>query len=317
MPRSNHKINSLIIKGGHKKKITWLNILNAGANEIAYLRREFNFAPEDLRDATVNITALHAKVKGRENYIFLAIRFPYYSQENETINGAEIDFFIGHDLLVTLHDNKINLLKKLFDGYQKQNGKQITPIDSSVDLYYQITDKLLDWSFNLLDDMSKTIDDIEDTIFSHKSRSAVTTLLDLRRNAINFRTITKNYQMVFEKFEKLRAEAGLSDSHTPFPAVIDKTKDLWNTIENRQEMLEALYATNESILNYRLNDIMKTLTIFSVIVFPLTLLAAIFGMNTLNGMPFINHPLGFWWIIAIMLLGSFSMLLFFKRKGWM
>jgi len=70
-------------------------------------------------------------------------------------------------------------------------------------------------------------------------------------------------------------------------------------------------------MNYRLNDIMKTLTIFSVIVFPLTLLAAIFGMNTINGMPFINSINGFWMVIIIMLFGSLGMLIFFKKKKWL
>ncbi|MBU4375137.1 magnesium and cobalt transport protein CorA, partial [Patescibacteria group bacterium] len=68
---------------------------------------------------------------------------------------------------------------------------------------------------------------------------------------------------------------------------------------------------------YRLSDIMKTLTIFSVIVFPLTLLAAIFGMNIMGGMPFTESKDGFWIIIAIMLLGCFCMLLFFKKKKWL
>jgi len=65
-----------------------------------------------------------------------------------------------------------------------------------------------------------------------------------------------------------------------------------------------------------MTDIMKTLTVFSVIVFPLTLLAAIFGMNVAE-MPLVNLPYGFWWIIVVMLLGAMGMLLFFERKRWL
>ena len=71
-----------------------------------------------------------------------------------------------------------------------------------------------------------------------------------------------------------------------------------------KEIIEALEDTNTSLISFKLNDIMRTLTIFSVIVFPLTLLAAIFGMNTVNGMPFVSSPHGFWEILAIMFIGA-------------
>jgi magnesium transporter len=108
--------------------------------------------------------------------------------------------------------------------------------------------------------------------------------------------------------EKLRAY---------YSQLIDYSKTIWRILDNQKEMIEVLNSSNESLLNYRISDIMKTLTIFSVIVFPLTLLAAIFGMNTVNGMPFVGTENGFWIIIAIMLTGCLGMLLFFEKKRWL
>ncbi|MDD5295233.1 MAG: CorA family divalent cation transporter, partial [Patescibacteria group bacterium] len=99
--------------------------------------------------------------------------------------------------------------------------------------------------------------------------------------------------------------------------LVEHSKRIWEFLENQKDMIEALHATNESLLNYQISDIMKTLTIFSVIVFPLTLLAAIFGMNTMGGMPFAETKNGFWIIIAIMLTGSLGMLAFFEKKKWL
>ena len=81
-------------------------------------------------------------------------------------------------------------------------------------------------------------------------------------------------------------------------------------------MVEALEYTNDSKLSYKMNDVMKTLTIFSVILFPLTLLAAIFGMNITHGMPFVDNENGFWIIIGFMVLGTVGMFGFFKKKRW-
>ncbi|MFA5318484.1 MAG: CorA family divalent cation transporter [Patescibacteria group bacterium] len=310
------KIQTLNIKGLRNKKISWLNIVNAQGAEIDYLRKKYNFSPNDLRDAHVSIVNFHVKINAGKNYLFIALRFPYFNKEEQTINSTEIDFFAGKDYIVMLHEGKIPALKKMFADYEKNNGKNTHNIDSSVDLFYKIIDALLDDGFDLLDYISKETDEIEDLIFAWESKKAIASLLNLRRSAINIRTITKNYQNILEKFKKLAPEAGIIDKRTPYTSVVEKSKDLINMIENRKEMIEALYASNESIMNYRMNDVMKTLTIFSVIVFPLTLLAAVFGMNTMNSMPFVDNPHDFWIIVIIMLGGCMAMLGFFKWKKW-
>lgn len=315
MPK-NSKIKSIALTAG-RKKIEWVNVTKAGKREIAALRERFSFADEHLHMAFSNIDAMHAQVYGGRNYVFAAIRFPALNTKENIITGEEVDFFIGRNYIVVLHSGNIKAVSKLFTITQKEHATKIAGVDSPIDILYHIIDALLEHTYDLLDGISKASDEAEDLIFSGRSWKVIDVLLDLRRNAINLRTITKNYQSVFEKLDRTRKEVQLNDARTPYSSVIEKTKDLWNMIENRQEMIEALYATNESISNYRLNDIMKTLTIFSVIVFPLTLLAAIFGMNTMNGMPFVDTPNGFWWIIIIMLLGSLGMLLFFKRKRWL
>ncbi|MDD4333124.1 MAG: CorA family divalent cation transporter [Patescibacteria group bacterium] len=99
-------------------------------------------------------------------------------------------------------------------------------------------------------------------------------------------------------------------------SLIDHSKRIWEIIDNQREMIDALHDTNQSFLNYQISSVMKTLTVFSVIIFPLTLLAAIFGMNAVN-MPLIGHPYGFWIIIGIMLFAALGMLWVFEKKKWL
>ena len=80
--------------------------------------------------------------------------------------------------------------------------------------------------------------------------------------------------------------------------------------------MDALHSTNQSLIDFRINEIIKTLTIFSVIVFPLTLIAAIFGMNAAN-MPIVGSPYGFWIILGLMASGTICMLFYFKRRKWL
>jgi magnesium transporter len=81
-------------------------------------------------------------------------------------------------------------------------------------------------------------------------------------------------------------------------------------------MIEVLNNTNESLLNDRMNSIMKTLTIFTVMLYPLNLLAGIFGMNA-KFMPFVDGRYGFWIILGLMSTFSLCMLIFFERKKWL
>jgi len=311
------KIQTLNIKGLRNKKISWINIVNAQEKEINHLRQKYNFSKNDLHEAHVNFVNFHAKINAGDDYLFIALRFPFYNKEEQTINSTEIDFFAGKGYIIMLHEGKIPALKKMYEEYKNKNGTDSHNIDSPVDLFYNIIDTLLNHGFDLLDDVSKKTDQIEDLIFAWESKKAIVSLLNLRRSTINIHTITKNYHSIFEKFKKLAPGVGIIDKRTPYTSIIEKTKDLLNMIENRQEMVEALYASNESIMNYRMNDVMKTLTIFSVIVFPLTLLAAVFGMNTMNSMPFVNNPFDFWIIVIIMLCGCLGMLGFFKWKKWL
>ena len=102
----------------------------------------------------------------------------------------------------------------------------------------------------------------------------------------------------------------------PFEDLIDRAKEIWQILESQNEHINALHATNESLISFRLNEIMKMLTIFSVIVFPLTLVAGIFGMNTAH-MPLVSGKNGFWVIIGFMSFGTLCMFLFFKKKKWL
>jgi magnesium transporter len=86
-------------------------------------------------------------------------------------------------------------------------------------------------------------------------------------------------------------------------------------LENFKEVVEALEDTNESVLSHRLNDILRILTAFSVIMLPLTLIASVFGMNT--GVPGEHAITAFWVVIGVMVIVLVGMLALFRKRGWL
>ncbi len=77
-----------------------------------------------------------------------------------------------------------------------------------------------------------------------------------------------------------------------------------------------LRITNDSLLSARQNEVMKRLTVVSLLVLPLSLIAAVFGMNVQNA-PFVGHPYDFWLIVALMLVTGVTFFLYFRFKKWL
>ena len=299
------------------EKLTWINVSNAGKEEIEYLRKKYNFSLAHLRASSAKAIAQRPRVEQGDGYLFMILHFPIFIDDK--ISPGEIEFFIGRDYLITLHNNNIRALNEFFNLCKKEGDSLLAfEFESSHILLYELLEKLIKSCYALLDKNSITINDVEKLIFAQKQKKAVSEILFLRLNIINIRKIMQNHKNIMKKLIGWETEYITAEKMKKYYSILlEHSKRVWENLENQKETIEILNSTNESLLNYRISDIMKTLTIFSVIVFPLTLLAAIFGMNTIRGMPFMDIENGFWIIIAVMLTGCLGMLLFFEKKKWL
>ena len=100
-----------------------------------------------------------------------------------------------------------------------------------------------------------------------------------------------------------------------FDDIVDASERIWDVLDNYKEVVEALEDADESVIAHRHNDVLGVLTVFSVILLPLTLIASVFGMNVVY--PGEGTHAAFWVIIAIMVLTIFAMLGFFRWKRWL
>ncbi len=134
-------------------------------------------------------------------------------------------------------------------------------------------------------------------------------LITLNRIIFPQRTVLAQLEHKNKKFMSEELEVYFDD-------VVDKIEKIWNNIENLQQMVESLLDINESVISHNTNKIIKTLTAFSVIILPLTLLSGIYGMN-LTRLPWADRPDSFNLIIGFMLFIAVFMLVFFKFRRWL
>jgi len=298
------------------EQLKWVNIINAGKNEIDYLRKNFNFNLVHLKASAASVSFQRPQIFRGPDYLFLVLHFPV--MKDEKIIAGEVDFFIGHGFLISVSNGNLKALLSFFNLGKKSPDSLVSfSLESSAILLYEILGHLLDGCYQILDENSVDLDEVEDLIFSGDQKNAVTRILTSRRNIINIRKIMQNHKNILQQL--MTMESSLVERPAIkkyYTGLIEHSKRIWETLDNQKEMIEVLNNTNESLLNDRMTNIMKTLTIFSVIVFPLSLMAGIFGMNA-KYMPFVEHPFGFWIIIGIMIFCSTIMLVIFEKKKWL
>ena len=296
--------------------LRWINIVNAGKNEISYLQKRFNFDLVHLKAASAAVSFQRPMIFDAPGYLCLVLHFPTF--KDDRVIAAEVDFFIGHGFLITVNNNNLKALSDFFSlGKKSPDSLLAYELESSAILLYEILGHLMDSCYKLLDENSLDINEVEELIFSGKQKIAVRRILDLRRNIVNIRKIMQNHKNILQKLMEMKSTlVDRGEIKKYYNGLVEHSKRIWEMLDNQKEMIEVLNNTNAALLNDQMTDVMKTLTIFSVIIFPLTLLAAIFGMKTADT-PLVGQPSGFWLIIGLMVLCSLGMVLFFKRKKWL
>ncbi|MGH2933409.1 MAG: CorA family divalent cation transporter [Gaiellaceae bacterium] len=100
-----------------------------------------------------------------------------------------------------------------------------------------------------------------------------------------------------------------------FDDIVDASERIWDLLDNYKEVVEALEDTNESLISHQQNDILYVLTIFSVVMLPLTFLTGLFGMNV--HFPGYEQAGTFWGILGGFVALIVAMLGFFRYKRWL
>lgn len=310
-------IEILTSKNKNGKELKWVNVTFAKKKELEYLKRNYNFNLRNLSDSLSSSYAQRLKIEEYSNYMFLIFRFPIMNINNKQIIASEIDCFIGKNYLITVHNKESEILNNLFNLCKKDKDSLDLYLGKDpLSLLYHISEKFINNCFFILDNINIEISKVEDQIFEGHQKKSIDGILLIKHNIVNFRRIMRSHRNIILQLITRHTKFIKKHHIHQYENLISSIVSMWDIAKNHKEMIEALEYTNDSKLSYKMNDIMKTLTIFSVIVFPLTLLAAIFGMNTVGGMPFINDMDGFWKIIGIMIVGSIGMFGFFKKKDW-
>lgn len=299
------------------KNLTWIDIADPDKKDIDYLRKNFNFHPVVLKELTS--PTLRPKVEHYDSYLYMVLHFPIYDPKEKTTQSMEVDFLITKDTLITVRYGKIQPLSEFWQKCQADKDYLYFQ-DSPALLLNCLLENLNDFSLRQIDHITKKINDVEKKIFKIKGTreeaKIVEKILLIRRDILDFRRTIKPQGTILKSLELRGIEFFGQKMQPYFTDIIGSYLRVWDLLENHKETIESLQAANDSWLSNRTNLVMKILTMFAVIVCPLTLVAAIFSMNT-KYLPFAGTDYDFWIILGFMIIGTVSILIILKSKKWL
>jgi magnesium transporter len=167
--------------------------------------------------------------------------------------------------------------------------------------------------------MGNKLERIEEDIFHGRSQEVVRDISNAKQEIINFRKIIRPQRPVLRDLERTKQRYIPDDLDLYFDDIVDASERIWDMLENYKEVVEALESTNESVLAHSFNDVLRILTVFSIVFLPATLIASIWGMNI--GLPGGGDPessslIVFALIIATIVSVIVGMVVFFRKRGW-
>jgi Mg2+ and Co2+ transporter CorA len=189
---------------------------------------------------------------------------------------------------------------------------------TAVHILFELLNRLLEGIFPILLHVNDDINLVDKKLFSQlPSRQMAEEILRLKTNIVTFRRTMQGHRTVLERLIMYSGrDLDIGSFQTYINNLREFTNEIWHMLESQKESINALHETNESLVSLRTSEIMKTLTIISVITFPLTLFVAWSDVGV-RGNFFGMIPGGFAVISLLMLLGASYMIYFFKKRSWM
>jgi magnesium transporter len=276
--------------------VIWTDLRTPTTDDIERLKEQFPFFhPLDLEDCLSHLE--RPKIDEYDDYLFIVMHFPAFNKATRRLGSAELDIFVGRGFLVTVSDGTLKPLVEAFDDCEMDEViRRQFMARGSYYLLYMLIDDLVDYCLPILDKENLNIESIEERIFDGNARELVKEISIVRRNLINFRRTIKPQMKVIASLERKDWEFLRGDLDVYWGDVSDHTV--------------------ESLTSNRINEVMKILTIFSVIMLPLSVISGIYGMNLIQ-LPLASHPMSFVIIMGVMVCVVAGMLTYFRREGWL
>ncbi len=300
-----------ILQKCDRQSINWINI--DGLSDTSIIKKvgeHFNLHYLLLDD--IMNTDHRPKVDEYDNHLFLTMKM-LYRMEGDEIDYEHISFVLGKDFLLSFQEKEGDIFNNLRERIKNDTG--IFRKRGADYLLYRLVDTIVDSYYTILENVGYKVEALEENISTNPTIEDFRQIQELKKEFIYLRKVVYPLREALNKI--LKNEYGFIEKNTLkyYSDVYDHVIHLIDSLDTYKDLTSTLMDLYMNTINYKMNEVMKLLTIITTIFIPLSFVAGIYGMNFEN-MPELTWHYGYYEVLGIMGIIFIGMIFYFRFKKW-
>ncbi len=301
---------------GDKRGMLWVDFMSEPPETALPILQSFGFHHLAIDDA---LQETHApKIDDWGDYLYIVLNYMRLVKDTESWDTEidELDIFLGRNYVITHHDNPITSIDETWVTSQRDPRYAQ---DGADHLLYKIIDEIVMNYMPVIEKIDEEIDIIEDQLFDRPSSQTLARLFTLKRVLLAMRRILLPQREVLNKMARDDYQVIDRKDRIFFRDIYDHLVRLHDVNESLRDLVGGALDTYLSVINNRMNEVMKTLTIITTLFMPLTFVTGFFGMNFFAANPPYASwtlPTIFYGTLGLMLLTPVFMFFWMRRRTW-
>ncbi|OOQ62162.1 magnesium/cobalt transporter CorA [Mucilaginibacter pedocola] len=258
-----------------------------------------------------------------EGYVFGTSRIIYFNDDGELVN-CQFSGIVKDNIVISFEESHLDYFEPI--KIRLKAGKGSIRTAGPGYIFYALTDTILDNYFVVLSELGDRIDQTEDKLYERPDKSIMFDAQQLKRTLIIIRRSCWPERDKINDMIRSESELITKDVKLYLRDAYDHCIQAMDMVESYKEVTSSIIDLYLSMVSNRMNEIMKVLTIISVVFIPLTFIAGIYGMNFSrtddkghlipDNMPELYWPHGYIYALILMFGIGFGLLFVFWKKGW-
>src|SRR3989344_2191769 len=296
------------------QKVAWIDILKPTKADIDFVKKQHKFHPIILDEL------LHLSSRSREdfynNYLFLTYHLPIYDKSLKTSRRAEIDFLITKDKVITIHYEDLEPLDTFMRSISNNINFKSQALQDSAHCTYFLIQEIIHFSMRQLRHIEDNIRNISQEIFKGKETQLLEKISYAKRDVLDFSIISAPQEILLSSLIETGTKFWGEETKIYLNDLAGDYSKVTQHVENYRATIEALETTNGQLLSAKTNNVMQRFTILAFLTFPMLFFTQLASIDFI-GKFVAATPLRFWTLTALMGVIVVSLIITFRRKGWL
>ena len=294
------------------KKLTWLNIDGLdNAQLMENLARVYKIENNILSD--VMNPSVRPKLQEYEYGIFVTIKMLQYNDVEDLLTVENLSLIIADNTLISFQEQAGLVFEPIRERIRKHKNKIRT--SGSDYLAFALLDVVVDNYIYVIGLLGEKIESLEEDMTNDPRKELLDDINAFKRELNFLRKNIKPAKEMILNLIKMESEFIHEENHIHFRELQDNINEASELTDSYREILYDQLSIYHSSMSTKLNEIMRVLTIISVIFIPITFIVGVYGTNFVN-VPELHWEHGYFIMWGVMLTTTLGMLWFFKRKKW-